>query len=77
MIEKTIGLFLLFIFFTSFLSVVGNILAMLMNPKGAKVKALNRFIASLVILVCTFTVSYKMGYFIDKYEGKIEKRLSK
>ncbi|KZN34385.1 hypothetical protein N480_22540 [Pseudoalteromonas luteoviolacea S2607] len=70
--EKILGLFLLFLFLASFLSVLGNILATIMNPRGQKIKALKRFVVSLVILICVFTVSYKFGYFIDKHEVKIE-----
>ena len=68
MIEKIIGFVLLFLFLISFLSVIGNLLAVLMNPSELKLIALKRLSISFAILIVTFLVAYKLGYFIDKYE---------
>ncbi|MFP3616615.1 hypothetical protein SB778_41980, partial [Paraburkholderia sp. SIMBA_050] len=64
MIEKIIGFTLLFVFLCSFLSVLGNLLASLMNPIELKAIALKRLGISLVILIVTFLVAYQLGYFI-------------
>lgn len=68
MIEKIIGFVLLFLFLLSFLSVLGNLLAALLNPIELKLIAFKRLSISLAILIVTFLVAYKLGYFIDKYE---------
>ncbi|MEH6481553.1 MULTISPECIES: hypothetical protein [Pseudoalteromonas] len=67
MIEKIIGFVLLLLFLVSFLSVLGNLLAALMNPLEMKLIAFKRLSISLAILIVAFLVSYKLGYFIDKY----------
>lgn len=67
MIEKIIGFVLLFLFLLSFLSVIGNLLAALMNPIKLKLIAFKRLSISFAILVVTFLVAYKLGYFIDKF----------
>ena len=64
MIEKIIGFVLLFLFLISFLSVIGNLLAVLMNPSELKLIALKRLSISFAILIVTFLVAYKLGYFI-------------
>ncbi|ATG79797.1 hypothetical protein TW82_07535 [Pseudoalteromonas fuliginea] len=68
MIEKIIGFVLLFLFLLSFLSVLGNLLAALLNPIELKLIAFKRLSISLAILIVTFLVAYKLGYFIDKYK---------
>lgn len=68
MIEKIIGFVLLFLFLVSFLSVLGNLLAALLNPIELKSIAFKRLSISLAILIVTFLVAYKLGYFIDKYK---------
>ncbi|AQP98356.1 hypothetical protein B0W48_00230 [Pseudoalteromonas aliena] len=68
MIEIIMGFVLLFLFLVSFLSALGNLLAALMNPIEFKLIAFKRLSISLTILIVTFLVAYKLGYFIDKYE---------
>ncbi|ALQ10132.1 hypothetical protein D172_018805 (plasmid) [Pseudoalteromonas sp. Bsw20308] len=68
MIEKIIGFVLFFLFLVSFLSVLGNLLAALLNPIELKLIAFKRLSISLAILIVTFLVAYKLGYFIDKYK---------
>ncbi|ALU42815.1 hypothetical protein [Pseudoalteromonas rubra] len=70
MIDKILGFALLFMLLGSFFSVLGNLLATLMNPVELKVVAWKRFGVSLLVLLVTFIIAYHFGYFIDKYEWK-------